>query len=288
MQTIDIAPTLINYFGLEVPADVQGLDLADVLDGKRSRDAALFGIHGGHLNVTDGRHVYLRAPHRPDNAPLEHYTLMPTHMRRRFDVDELAQAELAEPFGFTKGVRTLRLPTTSMINPYAFGTLLFDLESDPQQQRPIIDPELELRMAGLMVELMRATEAPKSQFERMGLPFDGPITADHLLAGEQADRANAAIAPLPPLSEFAAGKVGLDTPIAELLAIPEAAEVLDRRLPQLQQTELITAVADLSIYRFAASTPIPRETLAALADDLATIAPPTTKDHHDERPDRPY
>ena len=26
------------------------------------RDGALFGIHGGHVNVTDGRYVYMRAP----------------------------------------------------------------------------------------------------------------------------------------------------------------------------------------------------------------------------------
>ena len=45
------------------------------------REAAIFGNHGGQVNVTDGRYVYMRAPTRPDNQPLYNYTLMPTHMR---------------------------------------------------------------------------------------------------------------------------------------------------------------------------------------------------------------
>jgi arylsulfatase A-like enzyme len=61
-QTIDIAPTLLRFFGLEPTPDMQGRDLATVLDGDRPvREGALFGIHGGHVNVTDGRYVYMRA-----------------------------------------------------------------------------------------------------------------------------------------------------------------------------------------------------------------------------------
>ena len=41
----------------------------------------MFGVHGGQVNVTDGRYVYMRGPARADNAPLSEYTLMPTHMR---------------------------------------------------------------------------------------------------------------------------------------------------------------------------------------------------------------
>ncbi len=290
VQTIDIAPTLINFFGLETPVDVQGHDLAAVLDGDQRRDAALFGIHGGHVNVTDGRYVYLRAPRTSDNAPLEQYTLMPTHMRGRFPVDELREAELAPPFGFTKGLRTLRTSRTSLLNPYNFGTLLFDLETDPGQLHPIVDDELELRLAGLLVEAMRASEAPASQFERLALPVEGPVTAEHLLAAEQAGRAADAVVPLPPLSDFTSGPLGLHTPIAELLAVPAAADVIATHLPQLRQTELITAVATASIHGLAATVPIPHTTLTAVADELAALAdsatedPPTTKDDHDQSP----
>ncbi len=290
VQTIDIAPTLINFFGLEVPADVQGLDLAAVLDGDRRRDAALFGIHGGHVNVTDGRYVYLRGPRTADNAPLEQYTLMPTHMRGLWRVDELLDAELAPPFEFTKGLRTLRTTRTTLLNPYNFGTLLFDLETDPGQLHPIVDDEIELRLVGLLVEAMRAGEAPASQFKRLGLPVEGPVAADHLLAAEQSGRAADAVVPLPPLSDFASGPLGLHTPIAELLAVPAAADVIATHLPQLRQTELITAVAGASIHGLAATVPIPHTTLTAVADDLASLAnsktkaPPQTKDDHDQYP----
>lgn len=284
VQTIDLAPTLIDFFGLEPPDDVQGLDLAAVLDGETRREAALFGVHGGHVNVTDGRYAYLRGPRTADNAPLEQYTLMPTHMRGRWSVEELADAELAPAFGFTKGLQTLRTARSTLLNPYAFGTLLFDLENDPGQLHPLVDDELELRMAQLLVEALRASDAPASQYERLGLPAEGPVTAEHLLAEQQAGRAADAIVPLPPLDDFSAGTYGLHTPIVELLAVPAAAAVIAEHLPQLHQTELITAVAGTSIHELAASVPIPYRTLAAVADDLAALAPPPLKDDHDQSP----
>ena len=58
---------------------------------------------------------------------------MPTHMRGRFSPAELADLKLAEPFAFTKNVRTLRMSGRTLLNPYHHGTLLFDLETDPEQ-----------------------------------------------------------------------------------------------------------------------------------------------------------
>ena len=49
----------------------------------------LFGYHGGPVNVTDGRYVYMRAA-AGDNTPLYEYTLMPTHMATLFDVKRIA------------------------------------------------------------------------------------------------------------------------------------------------------------------------------------------------------
>ena len=40
-------------------------------------------------------------------TPLFGYTHMPTHMRRTFEVGELQDIQLAEPFRFTKGCRTM-------------------------------------------------------------------------------------------------------------------------------------------------------------------------------------
>ena len=60
-----------------------------IADDTPVREAGLFGVHGGHVNVTDGRYVYMRAPVKPEEQPLFDYTLMPTHMRGPFSVQEL-------------------------------------------------------------------------------------------------------------------------------------------------------------------------------------------------------
>ena len=174
VQTIDFAPTLLEFFGIPRPSDMQGSPLRDIItEDKPIRQAGLFGLHGGHVNVTDGRFVYMRAPVNPDNKPLHDYTLMPTHMRGRFSVEELQDIQLAEPFIFTKGCRTIKVEARPWINPHVFGTMLFDLENDPAQETPIIDETIERRLINLMVELMRANDAPLEQFERLGLPPDG-------------------------------------------------------------------------------------------------------------------
>ena len=50
-----------------------------------------------------------------------------------------------------------------------FGTLLFDLQSDPQQEHPMDDPAVEARMAAHLIQLMQLCDAPAEQFARLGL-----------------------------------------------------------------------------------------------------------------------
>ena len=167
VQTIDLAPTLLEFFGLERPPDMQGIPIGG---GKLGRDACLFGMHGGHVNCTDGRYVYMRAPATPENGPLFNYTLMPTHMKRPFSLDELRDVDLAGPFSFTKGCRTLKTPATSWAgDAFSFGTLLFDLKRDPRQEHPIEDPEVEERMINHLHRLMVDSDAPPEQYVRLGL-----------------------------------------------------------------------------------------------------------------------
>lgn len=133
------------------------------------RQAALFGLHGGHVNCTDGRYVYMRAPAGPENGPLYNYTLMPTHMRTRFSVEELQNIELAPPFAFTKGVSQMKIPSESLERYHGFGTMLFDMEKDPGQKHPFRDEDIEQKMTGYMLELMTAHDAPEEQYVRLGL-----------------------------------------------------------------------------------------------------------------------
>ncbi|HQK95002.1 MAG TPA: sulfatase [Armatimonadota bacterium] len=170
VQTIDLPATLLEYFGQALPPDMQGKPLREAIARDAPvREAALFGLHGAHVNCTDGRYVYMRAPGDPSNSPLFEYTLMPTHMRRTFGVDELHDIQLVEPFGFTKGCRTMRIPGRSSVNPHPFGTLLFDLTNDPGQEHPLSDPEVEEYMIGHLVRLMEENEAPAEQYQRLGL-----------------------------------------------------------------------------------------------------------------------
>ena len=172
VQNIDWGPTLLEYFAVAPTPDMQGIPLTNaVTSADPLREGVLYGLHGGHVNVTDGRYVYMRAPATPENAPLFEYTLMPTHMRHTFDVRELQDIQLAEPFSFTKGCRTMKIDgrPSGPRDMHRFGTLLFDLENDPQQEHPIHDPAIEERMVALLVKLMQANDAPPEQFERLGL-----------------------------------------------------------------------------------------------------------------------
>ena len=101
VQTIDIAPTILSYFGIESPEVMLGADLEKaVAEDSEVRDAALFGHFGKHINVTDGRYVYMRAAQNEDNAPLYNYTVMPSHLFTPFSVEELKLADKELHKGF--------------------------------------------------------------------------------------------------------------------------------------------------------------------------------------------
>lgn len=172
VQTIDLPATLLEFFGVALPMDMQGLPLRrTVADDTPVREAALFGVFGGHANVTDGRWVYMRGPASAENGPLFEYTHMPTHMRHTFGVEEMRTMQLAPPFAFTKGCPLMRIATSrnNWMEPHKFGTLLFDLRADPEQQRPVSDSEAESRMVAHLERLMRTNAAPEEQYERLGL-----------------------------------------------------------------------------------------------------------------------
>jgi arylsulfatase A-like enzyme len=190
VQMIDFAPTLLDYFGVKPPRDMQGTPLRELIERDTpARNAGLFGAFGAYVNVTDGRYVYMRSCNEPSNQPLFEYTLMPTHMRARFEPQELLHIELAEPFSFTKSVRPLRIPGRSFGGSKQFGTMLFDLERDPEQKNPIVDDDIELRMIGLLLTWMRATDAPMEQYDRLGLPRSGEAGKEHLFAHRDLEEA---------------------------------------------------------------------------------------------------
>nr|WP_281389890.1 sulfatase [Streptococcus pacificus] len=170
VQMIDWAPTILDFFGLDIPDEMEGKPLFDTLrDDSKVRDEALFGVFSGHVNVTDGEYVYMRAA-KPDKINhINNYTLMPVKMHNSFSLEELKKAELVEGFSFTKGLKLLKVPAKDKYGVNKFGTMLFNVLDDPKQLHPISDPIIINRMKKKLIKLMKENEAPVEQYERLGL-----------------------------------------------------------------------------------------------------------------------
>ncbi len=173
---IDLAPTVLNFFGQEPTPRMTGRDLAaTVADDTPVRETAIFGIFGGHVNITDGRHVYMRGnPEGQGNLPLADYTLMPTNMRHAFTMDRFQEPLESRSFDFTQGCHLMRLPSQTVMPgdekiKVGHETWLYDLQNDPKQETPIRDEAVEARFCQALNEHLRVLDAPEEQWERLGL-----------------------------------------------------------------------------------------------------------------------
>lgn len=173
VQTIDLAPTVLEYFQLPIPKDMMGISLSGTIaDNKPIRETCIFGVHSVRIACTNGRQVYM---HAPENYEIPHYeyTLMPTHMRRMYSVDELQDWTQAEPFSFTKGCRLIRTSGFNLMGmrdaPQQYETLLFDLEKDPGEEHPIQDTQMQQYFKDEIARHMLENDAPAELYQRMGL-----------------------------------------------------------------------------------------------------------------------
>ena len=180
VQNIDIAPTILEAFGLEIPKEITGNSLArTIADDTPVRDAALFGFHGSFVNVTDGQYVLMKASESLSNRPLYEYTLMPTHQQTMFDPEELTNIEIVDPLPFTRGAQMMKIPAANRIknatfcNSFQFGDLLWDLAKDPDQSNPIEDTAIHSYLSKVLVDLMAQSDAPDEQYVRLGLTKEG-------------------------------------------------------------------------------------------------------------------
>lgn len=274
VQSIDLAPTLLDLFGVEPTERFQGRSLRPVIErDEKIREHGLFGAFGGHVSVTDGRYVYMRAPISEDNAPLYEHTLMPTHMRGFFSKNELREAELVDGLPFTQGMPVLRTPGSVFTNPYAFGTLLWDLQDDPRQTSPLVDDELELAVAQALRDAMVAGDAPPSQYERLGMPQEGPVGPEHLLCRRQRDQVTTARRQVPPHESFPDGPLSVHSSVKELLADPRSREILRRHCRPVRVGPFGAVAENISLYRAAAAMIglLPWHTLRIVADELAAL-----------------
>jgi arylsulfatase A-like enzyme len=273
VQTIDLGPTLLDFFGLEPTTDMQGTSLRDVIAcDSPVRDAALFGSAGGHVCITDGRYVYMRACADETNSPLADYTLMPARYSQPMTPEELRTAKLVPPFAFTKGAPVLRVESSSFGSPYTFGTLLFDLVTDPGQEQPLRDPALERAMATKLVHLLRESDAPEEQYARLGLPAHGPVCDEHLLIDRQWDQVVTGRRPAPRSADFPPDAAVARLTIGELFGRDDLREVVVRQVPSLDSPYVAIMAAQMTLVEVAAMRPeMTVESLGIVEEELAAL-----------------
>ncbi|MHC4872404.1 MAG: sulfatase [Planctomycetota bacterium] len=175
VQTIDLPASLLDYFNIARPQEMEGVPLRQTIkDDTPVREAGLFGLHGGHVNCTDGKYLYMRAPVDKSRKTLFNYTHMPTHMRRTFPIEEMQTMEAHPGFDFTKGCPVMKIGTTGelWVEVDELKTMLFDLDNDPRTENPITDNEIEEKMINHIIELMKKNDAPTEMYERLGLQMN--------------------------------------------------------------------------------------------------------------------
>ena len=169
-QTVDLVPTIMNYFGLETFEDIDGKNLDAVIkDDSKIHDEILFGIHGGHVNIYDGHYCYMRSTVNKD-VLCYNDTLMPVNMRSFFNTNELNEAEFVDGGRYANGNKVLRVPMHNNIyNQIHSQHLLFDKLTDPYQQNNIHDKNIEKIMIDKLVKKLDEVDSPLWQYERLGL-----------------------------------------------------------------------------------------------------------------------
>jgi arylsulfatase A-like enzyme len=178
---VDINATLYDLFGIEPRIRTHGRSLLPLLRGEsRSiRDWALAGVYGRWVHVIDGERKYARAPVDASNLPLamwsNRWSTMPVpsmpRLRlpkpdRRAVIDFMPGSDIPVlKQAFTKGDR---LPWWCVGQP-ANAHVLYDLTRDPGEQENLVGGAEERRMIELLHAALTAMEAPREQFERLGI-----------------------------------------------------------------------------------------------------------------------
>lgn len=172
-QTIDIAPTLLEYFKVDLNGyEMDGKPLTPIVNGnKKIHENILFGIYGGHINIYDGKYMLMKSPEK-ENKPLVSWTLMPANMRGFYKREILEGGSFISGGRFTNGIPCMKYEEQVYIDPMQFGDLLFNLEADPEQKNPLEDLKIMEEMCRKLKKAMDQVEAPEEQFVRIGLEYN--------------------------------------------------------------------------------------------------------------------
>jgi len=176
--TVDLYPTILEWFGLEPPRPVHGRSLVPVLEGQadRARDYVLYGWWGKSVGYTDGCRTYLRHPVRADNTPLEAYSVR-WSSAPWWDLPDIAgRVEYGSFMPQTEmlvGRMCFRPEEMERIvirlEEVCRPSLLFDIRDDEAQEHDLAGTALEGEYEEKLRAALHEVEAPESQFERLGL-----------------------------------------------------------------------------------------------------------------------
>ncbi len=177
--TVDLFATLCDVFDVTPSHRTHGSSLVPLLTGEaRSvRDAALTGIWGQWVHVTDGRRTYVRAPEH-ENFPLSmwsnRWSTMPVHA---FPDLRLPRPDERAYLDHMPGsdVPVIRQPfAPGDLLPYwagarVHGNHLWDTDEDPGETHDLAGSPIEAELAELLRVELDEVEAPDDQYVRLGL-----------------------------------------------------------------------------------------------------------------------
>jgi len=177
-QTIDLMPTFLDYFGCPLPPHVTGRSLRPVMEktAQSWREDIIFGYFGMAVNITDGRHLYMRNPAHEDGGPLHAYTAMPIRsLGRWYPRSDYEKMEMGRYLGHTYNIPLYKIPETGGApraqegQPSFIGrNELFALPCTPESEA-ISDAKLETHFAQRIIENLKQVGAPEEQLVRLGL-----------------------------------------------------------------------------------------------------------------------
>ncbi|MDQ0221837.1 sulfatase [Streptococcus moroccensis] len=238
-QIIDLPVTLLDFFNIKKPKDMQGVSLlSTIANNSPTRKHVLFGYHNAHTNITDGEWVYMRAPR--EGTEFYEYTLMPTHMSSRFQPSEMINLTLQEPFKFTKNLPTMKIKANiGLTDPINFGSKLFNIKNDPKQQHEILDSSQETEMANAMIKLMKENDCPPERLTRFGFPQEGTISQS-LIEKQRKEEVQVRIPEALKSKKWERGAVNIYCDIIRYLPEEHVSTVTNILISSVSNKELIT------------------------------------------------
>tara|TARA_B100000003_G_C10932318_1_gene371700 strand:+ start:827 stop:2329 length:1503 start_codon:yes stop_codon:yes gene_type:complete len=172
-QTTDLMPTVLEIFNQKIPDEAKGISIIQQIQNKEiCRDSAIFGYFGGAVNVVNQNYVYFRYPEKMSEQEVYQYTIMPTHLKKRFDLEELKNSVFHPGFNFMKNIPLFKIPVNlsnlELTNGFVDSDhLLYDLKKDPKQEAPLKSDNIEKSMIKHLFENLEINEAPNEVYERL-------------------------------------------------------------------------------------------------------------------------